>query len=75
MLSQPEATTRAPLCTVESSYPWDTLALDYLSMQRPGDIHLYILVIVDLFSRFAFAVPTTVSAFEADLTQQLGVGR
>ncbi|XP_048110471.1 uncharacterized protein LOC125301779 [Alosa alosa] len=49
---------RAPLCSIDSSYPWETLALDYLSLNRAGDRYPYILVIVDLFSRFAFAVPT-----------------
>lgn len=59
MLSWAEAGPRAPLCSIESGYPWETLALDYLSLQRPGDSHQYILVMVDLFSRFTFAVPTT----------------
>lgn len=58
VLNQPAAGPKAPLCAIESSYPWETLALDYLSLGRPGDSHQYILVMVDLFSRFAFAVPT-----------------
>ncbi|XP_063075849.1 uncharacterized protein LOC134465891 isoform X1 [Engraulis encrasicolus] len=49
---------QAPMCSIDSSYPWETLALDYLSLGRPGDRYPYILVMVDLFSRFAFAVPT-----------------
>lgn len=57
-LNRPTDGPRAPLCSIESSYPWETLALDYLSLNRPGDRYPYILVMVDLFSRFAFAVPT-----------------
>ncbi|KAL2094313.1 hypothetical protein ACEWY4_009032 [Coilia grayii] len=59
VLGRPEAGPRAPLCSIASGYPWETLALDYFSWRRPEDSHQYILVIVDLFSRFAFAVPTT----------------
>lgn len=59
VLNQVAAGPKAPLCAIESSYPWETLALDYLSLGRPGDSHPYILVIVDLFSRFAFAIPTS----------------
>lgn len=58
VLNHSAADARAALCGIESSYPWETLALDYLSLGRPGDSHPYILVMVDLFSRFAFAVPT-----------------
>lgn len=59
VLSQPKARPSAPLCSIESVYPWETLALDYFSLRHPGDGYQYILVIVDLFSRFSFAVPTT----------------
>lgn len=59
ILSSASEGPRAPLCSIQTSYPWETLALDYLSLNRPGDHYQYILVMVDLFSRFAFAVPTT----------------
>ncbi|XP_048836044.1 uncharacterized protein LOC125711303 [Brienomyrus brachyistius] len=47
-----------PLGGINTSYPWEVLAVDYLSMGRPGDTYPYVLVAIDLFSRFAFAVPT-----------------
>ena len=49
---------RAPLQPIVSSYPWEVVALDYLSLGRPADTHPYILVMTDLFSRYAVAVPT-----------------
>ncbi|KAK5898981.1 hypothetical protein CesoFtcFv8_008505 [Champsocephalus esox] len=49
---------RAPLQPIVSSYPWEVVALDYLSLGRPADTHQYILVMTDLFSRYAVAVPT-----------------
>lgn len=49
---------RAPLQPVVSHYPFEILALDYLSLGRVGDAHPYILVMTDLFSRYAVAVPT-----------------
>ena len=49
---------RAPLHPVVSQYPFEILALDYLSLGRVNDAFPYILVITDLFSRYAVAVPT-----------------
>lgn len=49
---------KAPLCPIPSSYPFETVALDFLSLGRPSDAYQYILVITDLFSRYALAVPT-----------------
>lgn len=48
----------APLQPIVSSYPWEVVALDYLSLGRPADTHQYVLVMTDLFSRYAVAVPT-----------------
>lgn len=47
-----------PLKGVSTSYPWESLAVDLLSVGRSGDVSPYVLVAIDLFSRFAFAVPT-----------------
>lgn len=52
------AQPKAPLCPTPSSYPFETVALDFLSLGRPSDTYQYILVITDLFSRYALAVPT-----------------
>ena len=49
---------KAPLCPIPSSFPFETVALDFLSLGRPADPYQYILVITDLFSRYALAVPT-----------------
>uniref|UniRef100_A0A3B5A4Z5 Gypsy retrotransposon integrase-like protein 1 n=1 Tax=Stegastes partitus TaxID=144197 RepID=A0A3B5A4Z5_9TELE len=49
---------RAPLLPIESSYPLETVAMDYLSLGRAGDHYQYILVMTDLFSRYSWAVPT-----------------
>lgn len=49
---------RAPLSSVVSHYPFEVLAVDYLSLGRVSDPLPYILVITDLFSRYAVAVPT-----------------
>uniref|UniRef100_A0A3B3RCC0 Gypsy retrotransposon integrase-like protein 1 n=1 Tax=Paramormyrops kingsleyae TaxID=1676925 RepID=A0A3B3RCC0_9TELE len=47
-----------PFSGLQTSYPWEVLAVDYLSLGRPGDPYPYVLVAIDVFSRFAFAVPT-----------------
>ena len=52
------APPKAPLCPIPSSYPFETVALDFLSLGRPSDTYQYILVITDLFSRYVLAVPT-----------------
>lgn len=52
------AQPKAPLCSIPSSYPFETVAIDYLTLGRPADTYQYILVITDLFSRYALAVPT-----------------
>lgn len=41
-----------------SHYPFEVLALDYLSLGRVNDSHPYILLITDLLSRYTIAVPT-----------------
>lgn len=49
---------RAPLLLIESSYPLEIVAMDYLSLGRPGDHYQNILVMTDLFSWYSWAVPT-----------------
>lgn len=49
---------KAPLCPISVSYPFEIVATDFLSLGRPSDTFQYILVITDLFSRYALAVPT-----------------
>ncbi|KAL2087264.1 hypothetical protein ACEWY4_018323 [Coilia grayii] len=54
--ARPEA--RAPLQSIRTTYPFEVVGLDYLSLGRPADTYPYILVITALFSRYAVAVPT-----------------
>ncbi|KAJ7985934.1 hypothetical protein DPEC_G00345610 [Dallia pectoralis] len=70
---------RAPMQPIVTSYPWEIVALDYLSLGRATDEYPYILVMTDLFSRYAVAVPTkdqsaqtTVRALWRSLIQPFG---
>uniref|UniRef100_A0A3P9LBQ0 Integrase catalytic domain-containing protein n=1 Tax=Oryzias latipes TaxID=8090 RepID=A0A3P9LBQ0_ORYLA len=49
---------RAPLMSITTSYPFEVVGLDYLSLGRPEDRWPCILVMTDLFSKYAQAVPT-----------------
>uniref|UniRef100_A0A667W970 Gypsy retrotransposon integrase-like protein 1 n=1 Tax=Myripristis murdjan TaxID=586833 RepID=A0A667W970_9TELE len=49
---------RAPLCPIEVTYPLEVVALDFLSLSRPSDTYQNILVMTDMFTRYAWAVPT-----------------
>ncbi|KAL2095651.1 hypothetical protein ACEWY4_007799 [Coilia grayii] len=58
LVAKPGQQQRAPLCPILSSFPFETVALDFLSLSHPADSYQYNLVITDLFSRYALAVPT-----------------
>ncbi|CAI5685615.1 unnamed protein product [Oreochromis niloticus] len=49
---------RAPLHPIIVSYPLEIVALDFLTLGRPTDRYQNILVMTDLFRRYAWAVPT-----------------
>lgn len=73
------AEVRAPLVPISTSYPFEVVGVDYLSLGRPGDYYPYILVMTDLFSKYALAVPTkdqsadtTVRALYNNLIQTFG---
>lgn len=79
IVSKPGPEIRAPLQSIKTSYPFEVVGLDYLSLGRPADPFPYILVIYDLFSRYALAVPTrdqtavtTVKALTSTLFQSFG---
>lgn len=55
---RPQPEIRAPLKSVVTSYPMEILAIDYLSLWRDGDVYPNILVATDVFSRFAWVMPT-----------------
>lgn len=40
------------------SYPLEVVALDFLSLSRPSDTYQNVLVMTDMFTRYAWAVPT-----------------
>lgn len=79
VVSKPGPEPRAPLQSIKTSYPFEVVGLDYLSLGRPTDPFPDILVITDLFSRYALAVPirdqtaqTTVKALTSALIQPFG---
>lgn len=49
---------RAPLVSITTTYPFEVVGMDYLSLGRQEDRYPYILVMTDLFSKYAVAVPT-----------------
>ncbi len=50
---------KAPLNPIEVSFPLEVVALDFLTLGRPADVCQNILVVVDLFTRYAWAIPTS----------------
>ncbi|KAL2102866.1 hypothetical protein ACEWY4_002034 [Coilia grayii] len=79
VLGRPGSEVKAPLQPVVSRYPFEILALDYLSLGRVTDSHPCILVVTDLFSRYAVAVSTrdqsaqtTAKALWMHVIQQFG---
>lgn len=53
-----KATAKAPLHPISVSFPLEIVAMDFLSLGRPQDPYPNILVMTDLFTRYAWAVPT-----------------
>ena len=49
---------RAPVNPITVSYPLEVIGLDFLSLGHPTDTYQNILVATDLFTRFAWAIPT-----------------
>lgn len=49
---------RAPLVPIVTKAPLEILAVDYLTLSRPNDTYQYILVATDLFTKYAWAIPT-----------------
>ncbi|MGL5209396.1 reverse transcriptase domain-containing protein [Cetobacterium sp.] len=49
---------RAPLVPIQAKAPLHIVAMDYLTLGRPVDRIQYILVVMDLFTKYAWAVPT-----------------
>lgn len=50
--------SRAPLAPIVPQAPLHMVAMDFLTLSRPTDRYQNILVMTDLFTKFAWAVPT-----------------
>lgn len=57
-LQKDRVAPRAPLNPISVSYPLEIVGMDFLSLGRPTDPYQNILVVTDLFTRFAWAIPT-----------------
>jgi len=53
-----DAVQKAPLKPFTVSFPLEVIELDFLSLGRPQDPYQNILVMTDMFSRYAWAIPT-----------------
>ncbi|MGH0149668.1 UNVERIFIED_CONTAM: hypothetical protein FKN15_015787 [Acipenser sinensis] len=49
---------RAPLVPIVTRAPLEVVAVDFLTLSRPSDLYQYILVATDLFTKYAWAIPT-----------------
>lgn len=70
---------KAPLQPISVLYPLEIVALDFLSLSRPSDTYQNVLVMTDMFTRYAWAVPTrdqtaktTVKAIWTNIIQIFG---
>uniref|UniRef100_A0A3B1KBC2 Gypsy retrotransposon integrase-like protein 1 n=1 Tax=Astyanax mexicanus TaxID=7994 RepID=A0A3B1KBC2_ASTMX len=70
---------KAPLHPINVSFPLEVLALDFLSLGRSNDTYQNILVAIDMFTRYAWAIPTrdqtaqtTVKALWSHVIQTFG---
>ena len=57
-LQKDKVMPKAPLHPIPVSFPLEVVAMDFLSLGRPQDAYQNILVIVDCFTRYAWAIPT-----------------
>lgn len=58
VLHKAKANAKAPLIPLTAKAPMHILAMDFLTLSRPTDRYQNILVITDLFTKYAWATPT-----------------
>ncbi|RXN17604.1 Retrovirus-related Pol poly from transposon [Labeo rohita] len=55
---KPQKTTRAPLTTIRTTYPFQLVSIDFLHLETCKNGYEYILIVMDHFTRFAQAYAT-----------------